>query len=262
MHNPGDVLRVVRTDTGTHTLLRRCLECGEEYEETSAHNSVTQYMENGPDAHSKRVYCDRCGLDLEPIRTEPHTFSYGTYTMTLSEDGEPIHTRYRDCHFCRYSDREEGPHADLDHNGSCDVCDGDLYRMSVTLPTDFPLALAPDGSVANVPGEIRNGSDCRIEIVSVELRCENGWTAVPYLTDMAFEKVDAKEIGVRLSDAESITAGSSVRLSLPASGWLVPSGASFPLELCPKVTAVSEPVSGARVASFVFTVRFSPDISE
>ena len=139
--------------------------------------------------HTILYVCDCGHIAEEP---EDHTFSYEEWTEYSSEE----HSREVSCE-CGYSDMEYDDHADSDTDGSCDECGYITARFSVTVPAYLLVVISQDGTVFSaVTAEITNYSTAAVAVTDISFTTGNGWTLVPYTTEMADEKVDSRQITV------------------------------------------------------------------
>ena len=79
--------------------------------------------------------------------------------------------------------------------------------FSVTVPVTLPLVIDESGKVHTGTAEIINASTGEVVVSSVGISTKNGWQLVPYTTDMAHEKVDAKLLGFKINDAQTNKTG-------------------------------------------------------
>ena len=95
-----------------------------------------------------------------------------------------------------------------------------------------------------------------MKVTGVTVSSGNGWTLVPYATNMAREKVDTRLIGLSLNGVETDTEGSSE--ILPLSGdWTVPENGNLPLSYDAVISALSQPVTDQAVLSVVFVLEWA-----
>ncbi len=81
------------------------------------------------------------------------------------------------------------------------------------------LVISETGEIyAATNATIVNNSTDMVKVTEVQLTADNGWTIVPYATNMANEQVDTKLIGFQVNGAESVYSGYMENLSLN-SGW-------------------------------------------
>lgn len=128
--------------------------------------------------------------------------------------------------------------------------------FSVTVPVTLALTVSEQGEVyAASNAEVVNHSTAAVEVTGVTVSAVNGWTLVPYGTDMASEKVDSQLIGFALNGAETTTEGSSEALALTGD-WTVPLDSTLSLEYDAVVSALSEPVD-EQVVSILFVLEWA-----
>ena len=84
----------------------------------------------------------------------------------------------------------------------------------------------------------------------------NGWTIVPYATNMADEKVDSREIGFTINGAETIDSGESEALEV-GGGWNVEKNSVLPLAYDAVVSPVSTAVNGEQVLTVAFILDWA-----
>ena len=86
----------------------------------------------------------------------------------------------------------------------------------------------------------------------MKLTAENGWQLVPFNTNMADEKVDARRIGFALNGAESDSSA-----ILPMSGsWGIAKGTALSLDYDAVVSATSNPIN-EQVLTVVFVLDWA-----
>ncbi|MFA6660959.1 MAG: hypothetical protein WCS62_05055 [Bacilli bacterium] len=103
---------------------------------------------------------------------------------------------------------------------------------------------------------IVNNSTGMVEVTGITVSTDNGWTLVPYGSNMASAKVDSKLIGFSVNGAQSGSGGNTQMLTL-SDGWLIPSSESLPLVYDAVVSALSQPVS-EQVLTVVFVLEWAP----
>ncbi|MDE7245347.1 MAG: hypothetical protein K2O18_15430, partial [Oscillospiraceae bacterium] len=103
---------------------------------------------------------------------------------------------------------------------------------------------------------IRNSSTGDIKVSSVTVNAGNGWKLVPFTTNMAAEKVDAKKIGFSINDSETTKNGSSEALGL-SGDWTVKEDGSLPLEYDAVVSAMSSSVTNESILTVVFVLEWA-----
>ena len=127
--------------------------------------------------------------------------------------------------------------------------------FSVTVPVTLPLVVDESGEVHTGSAEIINASTGTVIVSSVSISTKNGWQLVPYTTDMAHEKVDAKLLGFKINDAQTNKTGDTEIFSL-TSPWEIAENSRLPLSYDAVVSAVSQPVTEQDVLSVVFVLEW------
>ena len=161
--------------------------------------------------HTRTRTCE-CGRVV--TAEEAHAFQYGAWQSVSDTE----HRRAVSCD-CGYKGFAVQAHLDGDSDGYCDDCGYLLTRFSVIVPAGMTLTVSKTGTVyaaSNV--RIVNRSTGAVSVSSVTLRTENGWTLVPFSTNMATEKVDSRKIGFSVNGAQSRTTGAEEALPLGGAG--------------------------------------------
>ena len=127
--------------------------------------------------------------------------------------------------------------------------------FSVTVPVTLPLVVDEGGEVHVGAAEIINGSTGEVIVSSVSISTKNGWQLVPFDTDMAHAKVDAKQLGFKINDAQTSKTGDTETFSL-TSPWTIAENGKLPLAYDAVVSAVSQPVTEQDVLSVVFVLEW------
>ena len=127
--------------------------------------------------------------------------------------------------------------------------------FSVTVPVTLPLVVDESGEVHTGSAEIINASTGTVVVSSVSISTKNGWQLVPYTTDMAHEKVDAKLLGFKINDAQTSKTGDTEIFSL-TSPWEIAENSRLPLSYDAVVSAVSKAVTEQEVLSIVFVLEW------
>ena len=127
--------------------------------------------------------------------------------------------------------------------------------FSVTVPVTLPLIVDEGGEVHVGAAEIINGSTGEVIVSSVSISTKNGWQLVPFDTDMAHEKVDARLLGFKINDSETTKTGDAETFSL-TSPWTIAENGKLPLSYDAVVSAVSQPVTEQDVLSVVFVLEW------
>ena len=127
--------------------------------------------------------------------------------------------------------------------------------FSVTVPVTLPLIVDEGGEVHIGAAEIINASTGDVIVSSVSISTKNGWQLVPYTTDMAHAKVDAKQLGFKINDSVTTKTGDAETFSL-TSPWTIAENGKLPLTYDAVVSAVSQPVTEQDVLSVVFVLEW------
>ena len=128
--------------------------------------------------------------------------------------------------------------------------------FSVTVPVTLPLVIDESGEVHTGTAEIINASTGEVVVSSVGISTKNGWQLVPYTTDMAHAKVDAKQLGFKINDAQTSKTGDAETFALSAP-WEIAENSRMTLSYDAVVSAVSQPVTEQDVLSIVFVLEWS-----
>lgn len=127
--------------------------------------------------------------------------------------------------------------------------------FSVTVPVTLPLVVDEGGEVHVGAAEIINASTGDVIVSSVSISTKNGWQLVPYTTDMAHAKVDAKQLGFKINDSLTTKTGDAETFSL-TSPWTIAENGKLPLSYDAVVSAVSQPVTEQDVLAVVFVLEW------
>ena len=84
---------------------------------------------------------------------------------------------------------------------------------------------------------------------------KNGWQLVPFNTDMAHEKVDAKLLGFKINGVQTSKNGSAETFSL-AAPWEIAENSRLPISYDAVVSAVSKAVTEQEVLSVMFVLEW------
>lgn len=210
--------------------------CGYSTTEYADHTLTVTRQSISDTQHKVTSKCSVCGYSA--TANEAHSISYGEWQSS----SDTQHRRTKSC-ACGYSGYDFGDHADKNDDGACDDCGYLMSRFSVTVPANLSLTVSQDGTVhAAVNAAIVNNSTGAVKVTAVTVRAGNGWTLVPYSTNMANAKVDTKQIGFTINNAVTKQTGSSEALTLD-SGWNIAKNADLPLNYDAVVSAMSEPVN-------------------
>jgi uncharacterized repeat protein (TIGR02543 family) len=130
--------------------------------------------------------------------------------------------------------------------------------FSVTVPVTLPLVVDESGEVHTGSAEIINASTGTVVVSSVSISTKNGWQLVPYTTDMAHAKVDAKQLGFKINDVQTTKNGDAEAFSL-SSPWEIAENARLPISYDAVVSAVSKAVTEQEVLSIVFVLEWGDE---
>lgn len=167
-------------DAERHTRHESCL-CGYERNLYTYHVFLDTLTLFSDTEHTRTRTCE-CGRVV--TAEEAHAFQYGAWQSVSDTE----HRRAVSCD-CGYNGFAVQAHLDGDSDGYCDDCGYLLTRFSVIVPAGMTLTVSKTGTVyaaSNV--RIVNRSTGAVSVSSVTLRTENGWTLVPFSTNMATEK--------------------------------------------------------------------------
>lgn len=223
--------------------------CGYSTTEYADHNLTVTRQSISDTQHKVTSKCSTCGYTT--TANEAHTFTYGEWQSY----SDTQHRRTKSCD-CGYSGYDYGDHTDANGDGTCDNCGYLMSHFSVTVPANLSLTVSQDGTVhAAVNAAIVNNSTGAVKVTAVTVRAGNGWTLVPYSTNMANAKVDTKQIGFTINNAATKQTGSSEALTL-GSGWNIAKNADLPLNYDAVVSAMSEPVN-EQVLTLIFILDWA-----
>lgn len=127
--------------------------------------------------------------------------------------------------------------------------------FSVTVPVTLPLVIDESGEVHTGTAEIINASTGEVVVSSVGISTKNGWQLVPYTTDMAHAKVDAKQLGFKINDAQTSKTGDAETFAL-SSPWEITENGRLPISYDAVVSAVSKAITEQEVLSVVFVLEW------
>ena len=128
--------------------------------------------------------------------------------------------------------------------------------FSVVVPAVLPVTVDQNGKVYVSNAEIVNHSTAAVQVSSVTLTAENGWTLVPYASDMSHAKVDSNQIGFKINSAQTSKTGSTEQFEL-TSPWQIAEEDSLTLTYDAVVSALSQPVTNANILSVLFVVEWA-----
>ena len=128
--------------------------------------------------------------------------------------------------------------------------------FSVIVPAVLPVTVDQNGKVYVSNAEIVNHSTAAVQVSSVTLTAENGWTLVPYASDMSHAKVDSNQIGFSIRDQKTTKTGDSEVFTL-SSPWQIAEEESLTLTYDAVVSALSQPVANANILCVLFVVEWA-----
>lgn len=128
--------------------------------------------------------------------------------------------------------------------------------FSVIVPAVLPVTVDQNGKVYVSNAEIVNHSTAAVQVSSVTLTAENGWTLVAYDMDMSHAKVDSNQIGFSIRDQKTSKTGDSEVFTL-SSPWQIAEEERLTLTYDAVVSALSQPVTNANILSVLFVVEWA-----
>ena len=233
-----------------HSRSMTCRYCGYSDTQYASHSlSYGSWSSYSDTQHRRTGSCTTCSYSTTDYGA--HTFSYGSWTDHSSTQ----HRRTKRCTSCAYSGYDYADHVDSNGDGVCDGCGREMSRFSVTVPASLTVTVSEHGVVYTATGAgIVNNSSSAVQVSGVTLRAENGWTIVPYATNMAEQKVDSKRIGFALGGIQTAATGKSELLT--ASSMTISAGATLPLSYDAVVSASSAAIN-EQVLTIVFVVGWA-----
>ncbi len=254
--------------------------CGYSTTQTEPHDLVTGAWSSVSDTQHQRTTSCSCGYST--TETTSHSLTYGSWTQHDATQhkrtkscscgysgteydahnmvpgrwvsvSDTQHSRTNACE-CGHTATEAASHADSDGDGNCDSCQYLMTRFSVTVPTSLNLGMSQAGQIyAATTAQIVNNSTGAVTVTGVKFTTANGWTLVPYTTNMADAKVNSKRIGFTVNGAASTVTGST---EAKTTAWQIAKGASLPLDYAAVVSATSKAVN-EQVLTVVFVVGWA-----
>ena len=207
------------------------------------------------DEHEVYLLCSVCGA-LETV-TEGHELAFSDWLAVSDTE----HQREKSC-ICGFSATETALHHDDDGDYLCDDCGYQfVQRFSVTVPACLPIAVSETGTVTTAANaQIFNNSARTVMVTDIWVSGENGWSVVPYSRNMASEKVDSRQIGLRLNNAETDMIGgdNTADLALTSYEWIIEPDEVLPLTYDAVVSANSYPIVRETVLTLYFVVGWAP----
>ena len=198
--------------------------------------SITWDLSNGNTETTKQAYGEALVLPTEPTRKNAEFL--GWFTEVNGGTQVDANTIYK-------------TDADSTYYAHWEITE----VFSVTVPVVLPLTVDENGEVHVGSAEIINGSTGEVIVSSVSISTKNGWQLVPFDTDMAHEKVDARLLGFKINDSETTKTGDAETFSL-TSPWKIAENGKLPLSYDAVVSAVSQPVTEQDVLSVVFVLEW------
>ena len=198
--------------------------------------TLTWDLGNGTTEETKQTYGEKLTLPTEPTRKNAEFL--GWFTEANGGTQVDANTIYK----------TDGDSTYYAHWEITEV-------FSVTVPVTLPLVVDEGGEVHVGAAEIINASTGDVIVSSVSISTKNGWQLVPYTTDMAHAKVDAKQLGFKINDSVTTKTGDAETFSL-TSPWTIAENGKLPLTYDAVVSAVSQPVTEQDVLSVVFVLEW------
>ena len=198
--------------------------------------TLTWDLGNGTTEETKQTYGEKLVLPTEPTRKNAEFL--GWFTEATGGTQVDANTIYK----------TDGDSTYYAHWEITEV-------FSVTVPVTLPLVVDESGEVHVGAAEIINASTGEVIVSSVSISTKNGWQLVPYTTDMAHAKVDAKQLGFKINDVQTSKTGDTETFSL-TSPWTIAENGKLPLSYDAVVSAVSQPVTEQDVLSVVFVLEW------
>ena len=201
--------------------------------------TVTWDLGTGETATSNRTYGEKLVLPTEPERKNAEFLGW----FTEADGGTEVTTSTI---FTAEADTTYYAHWEI------------TEVLSATVPVTLPLVVDESGEVHTGEASIINTSTGAVQVSSVSITAKNGWTLVPFDTDMAHEKVDAKLLGFQINTAQTSKTGTSETFTLSAP-WTIAENGKLPLNYDAVVSAVSQAVTEQDVLSIVFVLEWAED---
>ena len=198
--------------------------------------TLTWDLGNGTTEETKQTYGEKLTLPTEPTRKNAEFL--GWFTEANGGTQVDANTIYK-------------TDADSTYYAHWEITE----VFSVTVPVTLPLIVDEGGEVHVGAAEIINASTGDVIVSSVSISTKNGWQLVPYTTDMAHAKVDAKQLGFKINDSVTTKTGDAETFSL-TSPWKIAENGKLPLSYDAVVSAVSQPVTEQDVLSVVFVLEW------
>lgn len=233
-----------------HKRTLTCSDCGYvKYEYVEHKMQIVGYTSQNADRHSCALKCSDCTYSNN--LNEPHTFNPKDYKYEVIDKDR--HQFIKPCEKCDYAHKINEYHEDSDFDCYCDKCGYLMTKFSVTVPTTMVLTMGTDGEVY-APSDvvIINNSTAAVSVKKADINSQNGWNIVPYSTNMANEKVDAKKIGFKMNGIQTDSSGTTDSLSYNNS-WIIEKDTSSSVVYDAVVSATSSPID-EQVIEIVYIV--------
>ena len=185
--------------------------------------TLTWDLGNGTTEETKQTYGEKLTLPTEPTRKNAEFL--GWFTEANGGTQVDANTIYK----------KDGDSTYYAHWEITEV-------FSVTVPVVLPLTVDENGEVHVGAAEIINGSTGEVVVSSVSISTKNGWQLVPFDTDMAHEKVDARLLGFKINDSVTTKTGDAETFSL-TSPWTIAENGRLPINYDAVVSAVSKAIT-------------------
>ena len=199
--------------------------------------TVTWNLGTGKSESTQQTYGEKLTLPTEPERKNAEFL--GWFTEAIGGTSVDANTIYK-------------TDGDSTYYAHWEVTE----LFSVTVPATLPLVVDEAGKVYVASASIVNNSTGDVKVSSVSVTSKNGWEFVPYSTNMAKAKVDAKQVGFKINSSETSKTGDSEVFTL-AAPWTVKEADALSINYDAVVSAVSQPVTGQEIMSVVFVLEWA-----
>ena len=199
--------------------------------------TVTWNLGTGKSESTQQTYGEKLTLPAEPERKNAEFL--GWFTEAIGGTSVDANTIYK-------------TDGDSTYYAHWEVTE----LFSVTVPATLPLVVDEAGKVYVASASIVNNSTGDVKVSSVSVTSKNGWEFVPYSTNMARAKVDAKQVGFKINSSETSKTGDSEVFTL-AAPWTVKEADALSIDYDAVVSAVSQPVTGQEIMSVVFVLEWA-----
>ena len=234
-----------------HRYVQTCLSCGTTVSSTlQGHSTTSDCVYEDASNHSHETTCTLCDT-LISSTSEEHSWN-----SIYAQYNDKQHKITHKCGGCLYSSVSYGNHSDGDSDGECDSCGYGMARFSVTVPATLPLAMAENGEVYAADAAIVNNSTAAVKVTAITVTAQNGWTLVPYTTNMARVKVNAKQVGFSLNGVGTMVTGKSQALTLTGD-WTISKDGKLALDYGAVISAMADTVTEQAILSVVFVLNWA-----